>query len=39
MKVVIIGAGNVATVLGKKILEAGHEILQVVGRNLEKLTI
>lgn len=36
MKVVIIGTGNVATVLGKKIQEGGHEIIQVVGRNLEK---
>ncbi len=36
MKVVIIGSGNVATVLGKKIFEAGHEIVQVVGRTPEK---
>lgn len=35
MKVVIIGTGNVATVLGKKILTGGHEIIQVVGRNVE----
>ena len=34
MKVVIIGSGNVATVLGKKILAAGHEILQVMSPNL-----
>lgn len=33
MKVVIIGSGNVATVLGKKIQLAGHEIVQVAGRN------
>src|SRR5258708_29487209 len=32
MKVVIIGSGNTATVLGTKILEAGHEVLQVVSR-------
>jgi predicted short-subunit dehydrogenase-like oxidoreductase (DUF2520 family) len=32
MKVVIIGSGNVATVLGGKIDAAGHTILQVVGR-------
>lgn len=36
MKVVIIGTGNVATVLGKKIMDAGHEILQVAGRTPEK---
>jgi predicted short-subunit dehydrogenase-like oxidoreductase (DUF2520 family) len=35
MKVVIIGSGNVATVLGRKIKAAGHEVLQVVSRNLE----
>lgn len=35
MKVVIIGSGNTATVLGTKILEAGHTILQVVGRKEE----
>lgn len=32
MKVVIIGSGNVATVMGGKIAAAGHSILQVVGR-------
>jgi predicted short-subunit dehydrogenase-like oxidoreductase (DUF2520 family) len=32
MKVVIIGSGNVATVLGGKIAAAGHTILQVVAR-------
>ena len=37
MKVVIIGTGNTATVLGKKILEAGHEIIQVIGRNFENV--
>lgn len=36
MKVVIIGTGNAATILGKKIQEAGHEIIQVIGRNFEK---
>lgn len=35
MKVVIIGSGNTATVLGTKIMEAGHEILQVVSRREE----
>jgi predicted short-subunit dehydrogenase-like oxidoreductase (DUF2520 family) len=33
MKIVIIGSGNVATVLGRKMLQAGHKILQVVSRN------
>ena len=32
MKVVIIGSGNTATVMGGKIAAAGHSILQVVGR-------
>ena len=32
MKVVIIGSGNTATVLGTKILQAGHEVVQVVSR-------
>ena len=35
MKVVIIGSGNVATVLGGKIAAAGHTMLQVVARNEE----
>lgn len=35
MKVVIIGCGNVATVMGGKIAAAGHSILQVVGRRPE----
>ncbi len=38
MKVVIIGSGNVATVLGRKIKEAGHEILEIVGRNEESVS-
>jgi len=33
MKVVILGSGNVATVLGRKIRAAGHAIVQVTGRN------
>ncbi len=32
MNVVIIGSGNVATVMGGRIVAAGHEVLQVVGR-------
>ncbi len=35
MKIVIIGSGNVATVLGRKMLRSGHEILQVFSRNGE----
>lgn len=34
MRVVIIGAGNVATVLGRKIKKAGHNIIQVVSRSI-----
>ncbi len=33
MKVVIVGSGNVASVLGKKMKQSGIEILQVVSRN------
>ena len=33
MRVLIIGAGNVATVLGRLIKEANHEIIQVISRN------
>lgn len=33
MRVVIIGTGNTATVLGKKIVAAEHEVLQVYGRD------
>ena len=33
MQIVIIGTGNVAAVLGAKIMNAGHQILQVFGRN------
>jgi len=33
MKVVIVGAGNVATVLGKIIKLNGHQIVQVISRN------
>jgi predicted short-subunit dehydrogenase-like oxidoreductase (DUF2520 family) len=36
MEIVIIGTGNTATVLGKKCKAAGHSILQVYGRNLQK---
>ncbi|RYZ21866.1 MAG: DUF2520 domain-containing protein [Chitinophagaceae bacterium] len=33
MKIVIIGTGNAATVLGRKLKAAGHRILQVFGRD------
>lgn len=33
MDIVIIGTGNVAAVLGRKFKAAGHNIIQVVGRN------
>ena len=36
MKIVLIGAGNVATVLGKLFYNNGHEIVQIAGRNIEK---
>ena len=32
-KVVLIGSGNVATVLGRMITQAGHTVVQVLGRN------
>lgn len=35
MQVTIIGSGNVATVMGKVLLDKGHSIRQVVGRNRE----
>jgi predicted short-subunit dehydrogenase-like oxidoreductase (DUF2520 family) len=35
MNVVMIGTGNVANVLGRKIKAAGHTILQVISRNIE----
>ena len=36
MKIVIIGSGNTATVLGRKLKAAGHQIVQVYGRNIKK---
>lgn len=35
MKIVLIGAGNLATNLGKALLEAGHDILQVYSRTMK----
>lgn len=34
MKIVIIGAGNVATVLGRIIKLAGHTVVEVVARHI-----
>lgn len=36
MDIVIIGTGNTATILGKKFKAAGHQILQVYGRDSKK---
>lgn len=36
MKLVVIGTGNVAHVLGRAVVAAQHEVLQVVGRNKQK---
>src|SRR5438105_11215327 len=33
MNIVLLGTGNVATVLGRRLREAGHRIVQVFGRN------
>lgn len=33
MKVVIVGSGNTATILGRLILDSGHTIVQVISRN------
>jgi predicted short-subunit dehydrogenase-like oxidoreductase (DUF2520 family) len=33
MKIVIVGSGNAATILGKVIRRAGHDIIQVLSRN------
>lgn len=35
MKIVLIGAGNLATNLGKALLSAGHDILQVYSKTME----
>ena len=35
MKIVLIGAGNLATNLGKALLSAGHDIIQVYSRTME----
>ena len=33
MNIVIIGSGNVAAILGRKFLKAGHSIVQIYSRN------
>jgi len=33
MKIVIIGTGNVAAILGRKFRKAGHQIIQILGRD------
>ena len=38
MKIVLIGAGNLATNLGKALLSAGHDIVQVFSRTVESAT-
>lgn len=38
MKIVIIGTGNTATILGKKLKMAGHDVVQVYGRNAKAAT-
>ncbi|HWB91147.1 MAG TPA: DUF2520 domain-containing protein [Puia sp.] len=39
MKVVIIGSGNVATVIGSKIVPAGHTVVQVLARRAEAAAV
>lgn len=39
MKIVLIGAGNLATNLGKALLSAGHDIVQVFSRTLESASL
>ncbi len=38
MKIALIGAGNVATHLGRKLVEVGEEVVQVFSRSLPKAT-
>jgi predicted short-subunit dehydrogenase-like oxidoreductase (DUF2520 family) len=38
MDIVILGSGNVAAVLGRKFVSAGHRIVQVVSRNAQAAT-
>ena len=38
MKVILIGAGNLATHLGKAIFVAGHDVVQVFSRTMQSAT-
>ena len=38
MKVILIGAGNLATHLGKAIFAAGHDVVQVFSRTMQSAT-
>lgn len=37
MKIVMIGSGNVATALAKRIIKAGHKVVQVKGHTIERV--
>lgn len=39
MKIVLIGAGNVATVLGRLITQKGHSVKQVISQNIENARV
>lgn len=39
MKVVIIGSGNVATVMGRLIQSAGHSVIEVISRNIHHASV
>jgi predicted short-subunit dehydrogenase-like oxidoreductase (DUF2520 family) len=39
MKVIIIGSGNVASVLGNRIQSVGHKVVQVISRSIENATV
>ena len=39
MKIALVGSGNVATVLGRLITKNGHEVIQVISRDLEHAKI
>ena len=39
MKIILIGAGNLATHLGKAIFEAGHDVVQVYSRTMQSASV
>lgn len=39
MKIILIGAGNLATHLGKAIFEAGHDVVQVFSRTMQSASV